>query len=99
MSHQVLHVHIAVDHCTTQTDTIGSLSCHKTAKYSVSFGSGRTLSALQSKSCECKTTWSLFSWVCLLLESDNPLPEVSPCIVTPLQATCSFTSINNPLFT
>ncbi len=50
----------------------------------------RPLSALQSESCKRETAWPLFSWVCLLLKSYNPLPEnvmISPRIVTPVLAT------------
>ncbi len=52
----------------------------------------RPFSALQSKSCKCETTWPYFSWVCLLVESDNPLPEkwtIYPRILASLPATCT----------
>ncbi len=48
--------------------------------------------AVQNESCKRETTWPLFSWVCLLLESDNPPPEkctIYPRTVASLPATCT----------
>ncbi len=52
----------------------------------------RPFSALQSESCKHETTWPHCFCVCLLLGSDNPLPEkctMYPRIVTSLPATCT----------
>ncbi len=61
-------------------------------EYLFLFGSRRRLSALQSESCKREMTWPHFSWGCLLLERDNPLPEkctIYPSIITSLPAICA----------
>ncbi len=80
---------------------IGSISCHKIATINSRFhlreeGVNRLLLALQSEPYKCESTWSLFSWVCLLFrkwESTSREMHVFPgkivFFVTPLPATCT----------